>query len=756
MSVHTAFDANTLSVSRQKVASEEQNRRETTSLLDLARILYRRRRTIIATIAIGIGLALLLIFLLPPFYVARATLAVSATDPNIIASEQVTTVPSDQKSGIDTHVQRLLSAGFLEGIVDKLGLAADPEFANPVPLSRRILDWATALLPSTVAARANELVPGPAEATPETLHRLAIAQLALVAQTRQVGNSYVIALELGAYDADKAARIANAMAEEYVARELSDRRAATTQAAAWIAQQIAAMRDQVSLGEQAVAEFQRSNGLVVDGRDDPSLRQLGEFNSQLVDAQARRAELEARVAQLEAAARGNNNPNTTAETVNSPTLIDLRNQISTLEASLAERSRTYGTRHPEMVQGFAQRDQLRSHLDAEVRRIVDETRNELAVARSRENILRRNIAQLEERVGDNGSATVALYELRRKAEASNAMYKAFLGRYEELEALKQIVDPGIKVDSSAGVPAMPSFPNPPLFLGVGFIGSALLGCLLAFAREALDSGVHTKDQVRRAFGLPTLAMIPDVKMRRRQRRQPLALVQVQQPRTAYMESIAALRTELRYLHLDGDPRLILVTSSLPDEGKSTLATSLAIAEAAKDSPVLLVDLDLHRGELARVFGLPRGGADLIDVLTGEASLDQAIIAEPKGIPGLHVLSAYNRTANPGTLLGSRRMTELLTNLRHRYRLVVLDSPPVLAVHDARLLSPKVDAILFVVRWGWTKIDAARAGLELLTGPGRQLLGVVISRVDVRRHAGRAYGDALQYRRKYADYYGIGA
>lgn len=307
---------------------------------------------------------------------------------------------------------------------------------------------------------------------------------------------------------------------------------------------------------------------------------------------------------------------------------------------------------------------------------------------------------------------------------------------------------GARVISSATVPGAPSFPRPRLMIAVGFTGSLMLGMLLAIAAEGMDSSLRSGRQVEQALGVPHLGLIPQLAKLNGDK--PHAYL-LRMPRSAYAEAVRAVQVGLQFSDPDRPPQVILVTSSLPGEGKTTLTLSLAASIARSGRKTIVVDLDMRHPSIRRELGQAISGPGLVEAVSGESALDD-VIWRDGALPNLHAIPVGSATSNPTDLLASPRLSALLTELRSRYEVVILDAPPLLGLVDTRVAAGLADAVLLAVRWGETSAEAAVNGMDSLRESRPLVAGAVLTQVDVRSHTRRAYGDALQYYDKYEKYY----
>jgi capsular exopolysaccharide synthesis family protein len=304
--------------------------------------------------------------------------------------------------------------------------------------------------------------------------------------------------------------------------------------------------------------------------------------------------------------------------------------------------------------------------------------------------------------------------------------------------------------SPADVPTAPSHPQVMLVTIIGFAASLVLGVLLVFVVERWDSdyGFRSADEVQSALGLRALALVPDLSRRETNGASAEDYI-VQKPNSAYAEALQRIRTSLFLTDGDHPPKTVMVTSSVPLEGKSAIASSLARQSARSGLKVILIDADLRRPRLHEVLGMANQNG-LSEVLTGRVSPEVAIKHDEKS--GLDFLPAGVGVVSPPDLFRSSTMRILLEEMAAYYDLVILDTPPVAAVSDSLTLSGIVDKSLYVIRWEQTPRNAALAGIRQMFEAGADIAGIVLSRVDLKKHARYGYADSGYYRGSYSKYY----
>jgi capsular exopolysaccharide synthesis family protein len=485
-----------------------------------------------------------------------------------------------------------------------------------------------------------------------------------------------------------------------------------------------------------------SRGIMLDDET------LAALNKELIVARAERTQRTAKLSLVRKLRARGEGLESVMEVISSPIIGNLRQQEAELLREEAQLSQEYGVNHPTLIQSRAERRNLADKIDIEIENIIRGLENELAIARSRETAIEEHLDRAKGHMVQNRAAEVDLRELEREAEANRLLYTTVLNRYKELNEQQDIVEAGARVISSASAPTQPSFPRPKLMIAVGFTGSLMLGMLFAVAAEGLESGLRSGRQVEQVLGVPHLGLVPRLTGLKGDKPHQYLM---KKPRSAYAEAVRAVQVGLHFSNPERPPQVILVTSSLPGEGKTTLALSLATTAARSGHKTIVVDLDMRHPSVRRELGQAISGPGLIEVVSGENGLDD-VIYHDETVPNLHAITISRSTSNPTDLLASPRLLSLLTQLRSRYNYIILDAPPLLGLADTRIAARLADAVLFAVRWGKTNDEVAVNAIDTLLESRTAVAGAVLTQVDVRSHTKRAYGDALQYYGKYEKYY----
>ena len=727
------------------------------NLRELWRAILRRKFVLLATIIVITGATYAFISQQTPLYTGQVLIQIQTRDAQVLQVEGVVEELIADPATIQSEIQFLTSPAYLRRMVEQLNLVEDPEFNGALREDADQPSVLELLNPMRYVPESwlSSLSVGAEPAAPATdpaamqLNRV-VGKFGSRLLIEPVGGSYVIALDFMAEDPAKAAMIANAMADEYLVSQVEAKFQAAERATDWLGKRIQELRGEVLEAEAKIVEYRSRNNLVNTDDNNPVTLQFFQLNSQLALAQAERAGAEARLGQARTMLDTENGVAAAALVLNSPVMADLRSQELQLTRRISELSSEMGERHPLMVTTQGELANVREKMQDEVQRIISDLTNEVAVARARERELQNNMAALQNDAADVDLAGVELRDLTMEADANRELFATFLTRFREIVEQQELQEADARIMSAASVPLAPSYPQVKLVTMIGFAASLVLGVLLVFVVERWDTGYgfRSADEIQSALGLRALALVPDLSRRETNGASAEDYI-VLKPNSAYAEALQRIRTSLFLADGERTPKTVLVTSSVPLEGKSAIAASLARQSARSGLKVILVDADLRRPRLHEVLGLANQNG-LSEVLTGRVSPEAAIKHDERS--GLDFLPAGVGVVSPPDLFRSSTMRILLEEMGTYYDLVIIDSPPVGAVSDGLTLSGIVDKSLYVIRWEQTPRNVVLAGMRQMFEAGADIAGVVLSRVDLKKHARYGYADSGYYRGHYSKYY----
>jgi exopolysaccharide transport family protein len=707
---------------------------------------FRRRLRLFAAVALGVFLAVLLFTLQEaPRYTAQAQVMLDVrkeqvTDMNAVLSG----LPADS-SVVDTEVEVLRSRSLAGRVVDQLKLDQDPYFNPQLKGATGISSW----LPWVKKAVAPSAAVDPVEAQRD--REQVVDKLLSGLKVRRSGLTYLISVEYTHPNAAEAAKIANAFADLYLTEQLEAKFDATKKANEWLDTRVAELRDQLQQAESDVQQYKIANNLLSAEGATLTEQEISGLNQQLATSKAEQAETQARLniarSQL---ARGSNGEDV-GESLSSPVVQQLRKQRAEKSQEVADLSGRYGDRHPDLLKAKRELADIDGQIQAEIKRIISNLEAQAQVATQRTSSMAGSVSASKGTLAGNNRAGIRLGELQRKADSVRTLYESLLARFKQTTTSQGIEQADARVVSPAKIPTQPSYPKPSLNLGLGLVVALGAGAAAVILAEILMAGLFTEDEVERRLGLPYLGAVPllassvDAKLAKNMTPTDYLLAK---PLSAFAESFRKLRAAILYSRVGEAIKVILVTSSLPGEGKTTTAFALARTMAASGANVIVVDCDLRQSAINRFLPqVPIVG--LLEVLNGVATLEQALYTDTSGAKVLPLAkSAYT----PRDVLGSAAMLRLLQDLRQRFDVVLLDTAPLLAIADTRILAPHADAVVMLARWKKTPTKAISSALGLLQGRGIFVAGVALTQMDLKAQSRYGYGDSNYYYKSYRKYY----
>lgn len=703
-------------------------------LRELGRILWRRRNTIIAIAVLVVAMAVLVIYQLQPRYRAVATVMLDQREAQVVDIQSVLSGLPSGDEAIESEIQIIRSSKLAERAIERLQLHLDPEF-NPMLRPPGVLTLATGIhdvVPDPVIEAFNfssDRLSISVEQREARLMELMIDVFRAKLRINQVDRSRAIGIAFESQNPDTAAKVANTLADLYVVSQLEAKFEATERANSWLNERLGDLRAKVERSEQQIEIYRKERGLI-EGENVVLVReQISDLSGKLLVERGKRSEAEARLARVEGLLSSGGVGSAT-EVLSSGLIQHLQAQEAEVRRKLAELATSLGDKHPQLIATRAELGDLEQKIRNEVSKIVNGLRNEAQIARAREESLQGGLDELKLEVEALQGAQIEMRSLEREAQANRSLLENFLARSKETESQENLQDSDAVVLSPAAVPRKPMYPRKRLFLLVSLIGALVTGVAMAFLMEFLERGFRSVEQTERSLGLPALGLVPLLRERNPFRRPTPETFLRENPNSAYAEAIRSVQTAVLLSEVERPPKTLLVASSLPREGKTALAQALAFNFARSGRSAVLVDCDLRRPSVHRLNGLERSPG-LTEYVAGQVTLADIIELHDSGC---RIVTAGRGVANPTDIVSSSRMAALLQELSRTFDLVVLDSPPTLAVSDAQILARHADKAVFVVRWASTPQDVASEGLRKLQDVGGDLAGVVMTMVDARKHA----------------------
>lgn len=707
-------------------------------------ILRRRAIPMLVALVTVLAVGTIFTFSLTPRYTASATVLFDAQNQSALDLNEVLNQQAGPPISISNQLQILSSLSFVGKVIDKLNLIDDAEFGSSSGGFLKSIKGLLGLDTDQGESSERERI--------VTINHFLDRMSANVAD----GTS-VITIQFASQDPAKAARIANTIADSYITDQLDAKFEATRVANTWLSERLAGLRKRVSEAETAVANYAAANHLQVlnDAGQTIQNQRLAQLNDELLKARTDYAEKSTRLNGVRAVLARGGSVEAIPELMNSAVFQGLRTQRATLLQQQSQLSSTFGARHPEMIKLTEQIASINLQINGEIQRIISALQSDVSVSAAQLAVVEKGLKDAEGQSNTASQADVRLRELQRNADSAKSLYEAFLKRFNELGEQGTLQSTQARVISRAAVPTTPSFPKTLLFLAGSLAAGLAAAGVLAFLLEQLDRGLRTRQQIESELGLPMLANLPLVDTEELTwegtKHTPSEIV-VHKPLSAYNEAFRMLRAGIQLSNVDREPKLVLITSALPNEGKSTGVLSLARSCAQSGDRVLLIDGDIRRPSIEKILGFGHDkGLGLVQCVKGEVPIHEAILTDT--ITSLHILLPGASVSNPSDILSSAAMRNLLAAARQSYDLVLIDSSPVLPVIDARLLSRICDTTVFFIRWEDTPRDASQEAVRLLQSFDAPIAGVALSMTDRKRQVRYGYyGDSYSYYGRYQNYY----
>ena len=721
-------------------------------LVDLPMLwaIFRRRLGLfVGGAAAVLALVVIITWQITPKYAAEATVVIDPRQKQVLDySAMISGLPADS-AAVDTEVEIIQSRTIAQRVTEKLDLYADPEF-NPA-LEGDSGGGIGAILSGLLPGQVDRA--GPSQ---EMTERLARERTVNNVQDRltasRAGLTYMIDIGFVSRDAEKAAEIANAFANEYLVNQLEAKFDFIQRNRETLNEKRAEYQDEVRAAEARVEAYRAQNNLFESEGASLTEQQISDLNAQLIAQRADLAEARARLNAVNSQVAGGGSAEAIAEVLGSRTITQLRAEQAALSRRKSELATRYGPEWPEMQKIEREEADLQAQIDGEVQRITASLQNEVEISRQRVAALEQSLLNLRGELAENNRALVELRELEREAAATREFYEQILSRTKEVSEQESLTEADAEIASLAAIPLAPAYPDKMLNLLLGLIMGGAFGVLLIALAEIFDNGLRTGEDVERMLGTSVIASVPAIDKgliaAKAAGKKPEDYL-VERPMSAFAEAYRTIRSNI----LIGDggqprPRVVALTSAVSGEGKTVSAMCLGRICALSGDRVIVIDADVRRHILSKQF--PDAEAGLTEVLAGAASLRDVIRKDDKA--DMHIIPVAGDDPGRQDLFGSNRFDQMINMLKTKYDLIIVDTAPVNAVADTRTIINAADMALLVVRWRATPVKAARAAMKVFARLQTPLLGAVLTQVDMRRQDQYAYDGSYQYYSSHQKYY----
>lgn len=702
-------------------------REEVIDLRHYWRVLMKNKWNIVGFSAVITVFVILIVFSMRPVYQSSATVLIESESAKLLSIEEVYGINSQNQEYFLTQFEILKSRRLAERVVDSLNLTQHPEF-DPRQKSGFSLK---SLLPIGEEKQLNEALVR-AVVIQSFKNRLTISP---------VHNTQLVKVTFESYGPELAKDVANTMVEEFINSHLEAKLEVTAKATTWLSSRMEGLSDKLEASELRLQEYREQEQLVdVKGILTLSTQELEELTTQFVQARQKRSQLENIYTQVDLLRnKSASELLSIPEVLNHPIIKSLRENEAEAQRRVAELSERYGPKHPQMIAAVAERDSATEDIRKQVQDIIVGIGREYQAAKQSEQSLQASIDAMKQRVQSISRKEFKVRELEREVNANRQLYDMFVKRLKETDETGGNVSAHARLVDPAVTALQPVKPKKKLIVVLAALMSGMLAAGIALLLDLLDSTLKRPEDVEERLHESLLGLVPQVKGKETD----VAFNGfTHDKQSSFAEAIRTIRTGFVLSSLDEPAKVTVVTSSLPNEGKSTISLNLTLALAQMEK-VLLIDADMRHPTLAKTCGFGHHTPGLSNLVAGSADVKQCIHKWEEG--GIDVMPAGVVPANPLELLSSKRFTQVLEGLAKYYDRIIIDSPPTQAVSDSLVLSSHADAMIYVVKADTTHIPVVKNGIKRLRDVNAPIVGVVLNAIDTDK--------ATRYDGYYGTYYG---
>lgn len=715
-------------------------------LLQLWQTIWRRKWSILTLTIVVAMLAALVVLSMTPIYKASSTLLIEQKTAKAVSIEDIYGLEGGSSEYLQTQFELLKSRGLAERVVRELNLTVHPEFdprQQPEPLIDLSGLFATLDVRKWLPMTTPDDLEESGEMTEAEIFDRVVKAFMQRTTISPVMKTQLVKVEIEMADARLAAQAANALANGYIESQLEAKLDMTQTATNWMNERLSGLKAKLDESERRLQEFREAENLVdLEGVTTVAGGELSQTGDRLIDARRNRAEAESQYRQVANMRNSGWQRLASVPAVMSNQLVQqFKADEGRARAKVEELSRRYGAKHPEMIAARSELQSATANLRSQVEQVVASIEREYQLATANERSLQSSFNENKEQIQDIKRKEFKLRELQREVDGNRSLYDTFMTRLKETSATSDFEAVNARIVDPAVVPDMPIKPKKSLIVVLAAMLAGMAGVAMVLLLEFLNNTFKSTEDVENKLNLPVLGILPLLKGKARG---DIANMFKSDSDKSFTESIRTIRTGVVLSGLDNPHKVLVVTSSIPGEGKSSVAANLASAMAQMER-VLLIDADMRRPTVAKNFAFPVGTPGLANLVAGTARLEDCIQTMDDN---LDIIPAGTVPPNPLELLSSKRFETVLEVLESRYDRIVIDSPPTQAVSDALVLSTHANAVIYVIKSESTAIPLAKRGIGQLLQNNAPVTGVVLNQVDIAKakKQGYSYGG-------YYDYYG---
>jgi len=727
-------------------AMQEQSEGETLDLVEYWRSITKRKWSILGLMLLAALITTLVVFSLRPMFRSTALVMIEQNKAKVVSIEEVyNAMGGGNREYYQTQVEIIKSRELARKVVEKLKLTTHPDYDPRQTQSDGVKAW----LPMNWFSSKGPL-------SEDQVVKSVVRSFMQDLQVQPVRNSQLVQISFTTYDKELAAKVPNTLADTFIENDLESKIKMTQKASAWLGDQMGELRSKLNTSERALQDY-RDRERIVDAKGvalSGASKALEEATTGLVSARTKRAEAEALYNQVQAVKQGRaaGGLESIPAVLRHPTVQSMKGAEADAERRLADASKRYGPEHPRMLQANAELAAARDNTKRQVDNVVAGVAKEYETARANEQAIAGALGQSKAEIQGLNRKEFQLGVLEREAQSNRQLYDMFLNRAKETNVSTDLQSTVARVVDPAIVPGAAYAPKKSQIVAIASIVALIIGMMLSLLLDRINNTINTAGEVEARLGVPMLGYLPKMASTgKKSMKTEMAFLTDSQ--SLFSESIRTIRTSVLMSAIDVQKKIIVITSSVPEEGKTTVSFNLACA-LAQVKKVLLIDADLRRPKINRVIGVDKDHKGLSHLVSGVAPASECIIRHEPG--GFHVMTSGFVPPNPLELLSSGKFAEVISKLKEMFDIILIDSPPVQLVSDSIVLSQIADTVLYVVKADSTPYPLARGGLKRLALANAPILGVVLNQLDLER-AERYYGEYSGYGRYrgYKGYYAYG-
>jgi capsular exopolysaccharide synthesis family protein len=706
---------------------------DTLDILEYWHAIAKRRWAILGLTLLVTVLTALVVSSIQPLYHSTTTLLIEQGKSKVVSIEEVYSQGMIQREYYQTQVEILKSDELARKVVQKLGLTKHPAY-DP----RQQAPGLIARITASVFGRDD------VGRSDDDVLKSVVGNFKKNLSVQLVRNSQLVQITFSSPDKTLAAKVPNTLADVYIENDLDARMAMTQKASEWLRERLGELRGKVDASERALQEYRDRQG-IVDAKGvamSGASKQLEELTKSLVDARQRRAEAETayNLVQQVKSGRSSVSFDSIPAVLKSPLVARMKEGEADAEKRLSDAAKRYGPEHPKMIQAKAELEAARQNTRKEIDTVVAGIAKEYEVAKANELSVERALGQSKADIQSLNRKDFQLGVLQRDVDQNRNLYEMFVNRLKETSAAGDLQTTIARVVDPAEVPTFAYSPNKKQVVGIAAAVTLVLAAMLALLLDRLSNTLNSTSDVENRLGVPALGVLQKIKgFVKKGFISELAFFNDTQ--STFAEAVRTVRTSVLMSSLDDPHKVVVVTSSVPEEGKTTLSFNLACA-LGQVKKVLLVDGDLRRPKIGKLVGRDRKQPGLADLVAGQAQVSQCVFFDDRA--GIHILPAGTVPPNPLELLSSKRFADVVTKLKEAFDIVIIDSAPLQLVSDAQVLSQFASSIIYVVKADATPYQVAQNGIKKLRRVDAPILGVVLNQLDLEK-AEKYYGEYSGYK-----------